>query len=81
MILTATMIIGVITMVAVFVTRMPKASTPPSLPAELALPAGTQADAVTMGRDFIAVVTQDQRVLIYRPDGSLRQEISLTPEP
>lgn len=78
--LTAVMIIGVITMVAVFVTRMPKAASPPVIPAQLQLPEGSTAEAVTMGRDFIAIVTQDQRVLIFRTDGSLRQEIALTPD-
>ncbi|GEM_PF-257582 len=86
-ILTATMIVGVITVVGLLVTRMPSISAPlalpetMSLPESLTLPDGAQAAAVTMGRDFIAVVTQDDRILIFNPDGSLRQEVQITPAP
>jgi Flp pilus assembly protein protease CpaA len=79
-ILTATMIVGVITVVGLLVTRMPSASTGPTVPAELSLPAGTEARAVTMGGSWIAVVTSDDRILIFNSDGSLRQEVQITPK-
>ena len=81
MILTATMIVGVITVVGLLVTRMPKVTPPLTLPDQLVLPEGVQAAAVTMGRDFIAVVTEDDRILIYGRDGTLRQDIALTAQP
>lgn len=78
--LTLTMIIGVITVVAVLVTRMPQAFTAtPSLPDGLTLPAGAKAGAVTFGEGWIAVVTTDSRILIFGKDGTLRQEVAITP--
>lgn len=79
--LTLTMIGGVITVVALLVTRMPQAfsSVAPSLPEGFALPEGTQAQAVTFGEGWVAVVTGDDRILIFGRDGRLRQEVALTP--
>lgn len=71
------MILGVITIVAVFVTRMPDGNAPIALPERLSLPEGVRPAAVTMGRDFIAVVTDDRRILIYDRDGGLRQEVEI----
>lgn len=78
-ILTATMIVGVITVVGLLVTRMPKVAAPLALPEAVALPQDVQAAAVTLGRDFIAVVTNDNRILIFNRDGSLRQEVLISP--
>lgn len=79
--LTLTMIAGVITIVMLLVTRMPQAFTAvgPDLPAGFALPEGAEAQAVTFGEGWIAVVTTDQRILIYRQDGTLRDDIALSP--
>ena len=79
--LTLTMIAGVITVVAVLVTRMPQAfSAPgPTLPENFALPEGVEAQAVTFGEGWVAVVTGDDRILIFAADGRLRQEVRLTP--
>lgn len=78
-ILTLTTIGGVITVVAVIVTRMPKALTAPvALPETLALPDGARAAAFTQGRDWLAVVTEDGRILIFDRDGSFRQEIEIS---
>jgi hypothetical protein len=80
-VLMATMIVGVITVVWLLVTRMPQVATPLTLPDQLVLPDGAQAQAVTMGRTFIAVVTEDDRILIFGRDGGLRQEIDLMAAP
>jgi hypothetical protein len=80
-VLMATMIVGVITVVWLLVTRMPQVATPLTLPDQLVLPDGAQAQAVTMGSTFIAVVTEDDRILIFGRDGSLRQEIDLMAAP
>jgi len=74
--LTLTMIGGVITVVAVVVTRMPQAMAQgPVLPDALILPPGAVAQAVTAGQGWFAVVTTDDRILIFGRDGALRQEI------
>ena len=79
-VLTLTMIGGVITVVGLIVTRMPQAfsAVGPSLPDGFTLPAGAKAEAVTFGTGWIAVVTTDQRILIFGRDGTLRQEVTLT---
>lgn len=76
--LLACMILGVITVVVVVVTRFPSPQTPPS-PENLVLPAGARVQAMTQGRDWIGIVTEDERILIYdRATGELRQEVALT---
>ena len=80
-ILTVTMIGGVITVVGLIVTRMPQAfsASGPDVPANLRLPAGTEAAAVTFGTGWVAVVTLDDRILVFGRDGSLRQEVRIAP--
>jgi Flp pilus assembly protein protease CpaA len=80
-VLTLTMIGGVITVVGLLVTRMPQAfqAPAPTLPEDFTLPEGTEAEAVTFGTGWIAVVTTDDRILIFGRDGQLRQEVAITP--
>jgi hypothetical protein len=77
-----TMIVGVITVVWLLVTRMPDGSPSapmlPTLPAELTLPEGLTAEAVTFGKGWTAVVTTDQQILIFGPDGALGQRLQIT---
>lgn len=75
------MIGGVITVVGLLVTRMPQAfrAPAPSLPEGFTLPEGAEAEAVTFGTGWIAVVTQDDRILIFGRDGTLRQDIAISP--
>ncbi|MBH1974608.1 MAG: hypothetical protein I8H94_05965 [Rhodobacteraceae bacterium] len=80
--LTITMIVGVITVVGLLVTRMPDGrAMAPVLPQALALPDGAKAQAVTMGAGWIGVVTTDNRILIFTPDGALQQELQIAPLP
>ena len=73
-----TMIGGVITVVGLLVTRMPMAgAAAPTVPPELVLPAGAKAQAVTFGAGWTAVVTTDNRILIFGSDGKLRQDIAV----
>lgn len=74
------MILGVITVTALLVTRL-RAPLAPTLPEAVQLPAGEAASAVTFGRSWTAVVTESGRILIFNPDGSLRQEIDVLPAP
>lgn len=59
--LTATLILGVITVVALLVIRLAalKPEAPPMLPAQINLPKGERTQAVTLGTGWIAVVTSD----------------------
>jgi len=75
--LTATMIVGFIVIVALFVTKF-SGSPSPALPEQITLPDGAQADAFTSSQDWLAIVTTDNRILIYELDGTLRQEIIVT---
>lgn len=79
--LTLTLILGVITIVGLLVTRLPlpgAAMAPPTLPASLALPEGTQPYAITHGTGWVAVVTTDDRILIFDTAGTLTQEVQIT---
>ena len=77
--LTLTMIVGVITIVWVIVTRMPQAmQRAPALPDSITLPDGTRATAFTQGSDWYAVVTAQDQILIFdRVTGALRQTVTL----
>ncbi|MWD26178.1 hypothetical protein E0K89_001645 [Aquicoccus sp. SCR17] len=79
-VLTAVMIAGLLAIFALLVIRFSSAPDLP-LPDSIALPDGTEATAFTQGRDWYAVVTADDRILIYdRATGSLRQELQVTPD-
>lgn len=77
------MIVGVITVVALLVTRMPaamRASLP--LPDMISLPDGKIAQAFTQSDTWYAVVTTEGQILIYdRRSGVLTQEITVNPAP
>lgn len=80
MALMISLIAGVLAMVWLLVTRLPMPGRAPELPASLQMPAGASPAAVTMGTGWVAVVTTDQRILIFGRDGHLRQEIAVQPE-
>lgn len=76
-VLTVTMIVGLITVVAVFVTRFESRS-PVALPDQVTLPEGVTARAVTFGPDWYGVVTDADEILIFdRADGTLRQTVRI----
>jgi Family of unknown function (DUF6476) len=78
-VLTLTMIVGVIAVAATLVTRMPgmmQQSLP--LPDKITLPSGVQAQAFTQGAAWYAVVTTDDHILIFnRKTGALTQDIPI----
>jgi hypothetical protein len=78
--LAGTMILGLITIIFLFVTRLPDAAAPrPALPEGIILPEGAEAEAVTMGRGWIAVVTKADEILILDAEtGDLRQRVAIT---
>jgi len=70
-VLTGTMIAGLLVLIALLVIRFPSAT--PPLPDTITLPDGAQAQAFTVTPGWYAVVTTDNRILIYnRSDGTLR---------
>ncbi len=76
--LSVTMIVGFIVLVTVVVMRFNQGTAPTAWPDTLALPEGVTAEAVTRGADFLLVVSDDGRVLVFSPDGQvLRQEIDI----
>ena len=79
--LTATMLLGLIVLITLFVTRFPTSTAVP-LPDSIALPDGATATAFTRGPDWVAVVTGDDRILIYDAETmALRQSVAITPAP
>ncbi len=76
MLLTAVMIGGVLVTFALIVIRLTDRT--PTLPDQVELPDGARAQAVTIGNNWYAVVTDDNRILIFdKTTGNLRQEISV----
>ena len=74
--LTVVMIGGLVVVISLLVIRL--SADGPSLPAEITLPAGTTAQAVTFGTGWIAVVTTENQILILDPEShSLRQTIDI----
>ncbi len=74
MLLTAVMIGGVLVTFALIVIRL--SGRTPTLPEQIELPDGAKAQAVTIGNNWYAVVTDDSRILIFdKTTGRLRQEI------
>lgn len=75
------MILGLLTIVALFVIRMGFGASVP-LPDEITLPAGAKAIAFTQGIDWYGVVTSDDMILIFdRASGALLQSISVKTAP
>ena len=78
-VLTVVMIVGLIAVVITFVTRFPGGDGV-DLPEQVTLPEGVNASAVTMGAGWYAVVTDDDRSLIFdRASGALRQTVEILP--
>ncbi len=74
MLLTAVMIGGVLVTFALIVIRLSDRT--PTLPDQVELPDGAKAQAVTIGSNWYALVTDDNRILIFdKATGNLRQEI------
>ena len=74
--LTAVMLCGVLVVIGLLVTRL--TCDTPLLPTDIALPDGATVQAVTQAADWIAIVTTDNRILIYdRMTGTLRQEMQI----
>lgn len=74
--MTAVMMVGLVVVVALIVIRLNADG--PTMPDQISLPEGVNATALTIGEGWWAVVTDDQRILIYdQLSGALRQEIAI----
>ena len=57
------MMVGLVVVVALIVIRLNDNG--PTMPEQITLPDGVTATAITIGQGWWAVVTDDQRILIY----------------
>lgn len=77
--LTLTTVVGLVVLVSVVVMRFsqtsPQTVTLP-LPDQITLPDGVTAEAVTMGKGWVAVVSGDA-ILVFEADGTLRKRVDL----
>lgn len=75
-VLTVVMIAGFVVLIYALVTRLNAPA--PVLPDQITLPGGATATAFTQGVNWYAVVTSDNRILIFdRTTGALRQTIEV----
>ena len=80
MVLTATMIGGLLVVIFLLVTRLPGAGAGLTLPPQITLPDGAKPLAYTVGPGWIAVVTTGNDILIYDPaNATLRQTLHIDP--
>ena len=79
--LTVIMVGGVLVVIALLVIRLSQdtsASSLPTLPKSITLPAGQVAQAVTFGAGWVAVVTSDGQILIFdAATGSQKQSLQI----
>ena len=76
-VLTTVMIVGFIILVALFVIRLQSPALQSlTLPPEITLPDGARPIAFTRGPDWFAITTDDS-ILIYTPNGDLRQTVDI----
>ena len=76
MALTSVMIGGVLVTFALIIFRLSDRT--PTLPEDISLPDGASAQAVTIGSNWYAVVTDDDRILIFdKTTGKLHQSVTL----
>ncbi|MEO1538182.1 MAG: DUF6476 family protein [Pseudomonadota bacterium] len=79
-VLTLTMIVGIVTIIALLVTRF-SAADDISFPDSITLPDGTVARAFTQGETWYAVVTAEDEILVFsRLTGALSQRIKIKVE-
>jgi len=74
-ILTMVMIVGVVLISALLVIRLNQPAL--AIPEWITLPSGTVAVSYTQTQDWYAVVTDQNKILIFDLDGQLTQEVDL----
>lgn len=81
MALMVTMIAGVITVATVFVIRLPSFNETIVPKHNITLPQGVNVQAVTYGQGWSAIVTTDNRLMIFDAEGALMQEVLIVNQP
>lgn len=76
-VLTAVMIIGMVTIMILLIARL-RSPTMPALPPVITLPDGTTPVAVTYGPGWYAVATESE-LLVFSSDGTLTGQVPLRP--
>ncbi len=75
--LAVVMIAGFLALIVTLIVRL--SVEPQILPEGVALPDGARATAFTQGADWFAIVTDDDRILIFdRSSGALVQTVQIT---
>lgn len=77
-ILTIVMIVGVVLIAALLVIRLNQPAL--ALPDQITLPSGTVAVSYTQTHDWFAVVSDQNKILIFDLDGQLTQEVIIKPD-
>lgn len=74
-VLTVVMIVGVVLIAALLVIRLNQPAH--AIPDQITLPAGTVAVSYTQTQDWFAVVTDENKILIFDLNGQLTQEVDV----
>ena len=74
-VLTVVMIVGVVLIAALLVIRLNQPTL--AIPDQVNLPAGTVAVSYTQTQDWFAVVTDENKILIFNLNGQLTQEVDV----
>ena len=74
-VLTVVMIVGVVLIAALLVIRLNQPAR--AIPDQITLPAGTVAVSYTQTQDWFAVVTDENKILIFDLNGQLTQEVDV----
>ena len=74
-VLTVVMIVGVVLIAALLVIRLNQPAL--TIPDQITLPAGTVAVSYTQTNDWFAVVTDENKILIFDLNGQLTQEVDV----
>ena len=74
-VLTVVMIVGVVFIAALLVIRLNQPTL--AIPDQIILPAGTIAVSYTQTQDWFAVVTDENKILIFDLNGQLTQEVDV----
>ena len=74
-VLTVVMIVGVVLIAALLVIRLNQAAL--AIPDQVTLPAGIVALSYTQTQDWFAVVTDENKILIFDLNGQLTQEVDV----
>ena len=74
-VLTLVMIVGVVLIAALLVIRLNQPTL--AIPDQITIPSGTVAVSYTQTQDWFAVVTDENKILIFDLNGHLTQEVDV----